>query len=303
MPNITVNGVSFAYELFGKGRPIVWNTHGWFPRDTLAYLVAGRLSAHYQVLIWDRRNSGGSDLSLADASYEHDLWVEDLHCLMAALKMTPAYLAGACSGAALSLLLARRYPGDVKGLIIVAPPCLYTSVTPHVEFILEGHFQSLAEVATQRGMEAVLSESREAWLRTVTGRAEPRDWLMDWVAQTTAQNPANRERLLAMSPKDFAATMRSWARWYGKGPGHVHGINYDEIRSIALPTLVAHGFDPVHPRDSAEELCRLIPRAEWVEYSDRYTSEEMDQAGRSWGLALPFIEEFVDRVEAHTEAT
>jgi pimeloyl-ACP methyl ester carboxylesterase len=95
--------------------------------------------------------------------------------------------------------------------------------------------------------------------------------------------------------------MRRWAGWYGKGPGHVHGVSYDEIRRIALPTLVSHGFDPVHPGDSAEELFRLIPCAEWVEYSDKYTAEEMDQAGNSWGLALPFIEEFVDRVEAHTE--
>ena len=303
MPNVTVNGVSLAYEVFGKGQPIVWTTQGWFPRDSLAYLVAGRLSERYRVLLWDRRNSGASDVSLVHTSCEHELWTEDLRHLMAALGMRSVYLAGACDGAALSLFFARRYPGQVKGLIIVAPPCSYTAATPATAPIFDGHFHRLAEVAQRRGMEAMIAESTDALVRTVTGHAEPQDWLMNWVAQTISVNPTNRDRLLAMAPKDFVAIMKLWASWYGQGPGHVHGIPYEHLRCINLPTLVAHGFDPIHPRDAAEELCRILPRAEWVEYSDRYTAEEIEQAGKSWGLALPFIEGFLARTEKASEAT
>jgi pimeloyl-ACP methyl ester carboxylesterase len=297
MPEITANGVKLAYEVFGKGQPVVWSTEGWDPRNSLAYLVAGRLSAHYRVLLWDRRNSGASEVAMVDTPSEHDLWTEDLHCLLAALDMSPAYVAGACNGAALSLRAARRYPHDVRGLILLAPPCHYTAATADTSYILDGHFHSLVKMADESGMEAVIAGSTDAWVRLGSASSEPRDWQLSWVAQTIAMNPDNRERLLAMNPKTFAAIMRRWAGWYGQGPGHVHGIPYEDIRPITLPALVAHGFDPVHPRDTAEELYQLLPNAQWVGYSDRYAQEEMDQAGMGWGLALPFMEEFLHRME------
>ncbi len=293
MPSIAVNGVTLAYEVFGSGPTVVWSTHGWFPRDDLAYLVAGRLSAHYRVLLWDRRNSGASDVAMADTPSEHELWTEDLHCLLAALDMSPAYLAGACNGAALSLLTALRYPDDARGLILVAPPCHYTASTAATGFIFDGHCRRLVHAAEQGGMEAVVAESTDAWVRLGSARSEPRDWFLGWVAETISRNPGNRDRLLSMDPKAFASIMKRWAAWYAQGPGHVHGVSYERIRSITLPALVAPGFDPVHPRDAAEELCQVLPNARWVEYSDRYTQEEMDRAGRSWGLAVPFIEEFL----------
>ena len=294
MPEITVNGVTLAYEVFGKGPPVVWSTHGWFPRDNLAYLVAGRLSAHYRVLIWDRRNCGASDIAISDTPTDHELWSEDLHCLLGALNMSPAYLAGACNGAALSLFTAGRYADDIRGLVLLAPPCHYTPETPEVAFIIDGHFHRLAEVATDGGMGAVIAESAEAWARLGSAQAKPRDWLLNWVAETISMNPANRERLLAMRPDVFAATMKRWAAWYAQGAGHIHGVPYEDVESLQLPALVAHGFDPVHPRDTAEELYRHLPNAQWVEYSELYTEEEMNHAGNSWGLALPFVEKFLE---------
>jgi len=98
--------------------------------------------------------------------------------------------------------------------------------------------------------------------------------------------------------------MHKWGNWYAAGgPGHVHGFSYEDIRTITHPALVAHGFDPVHPRRTAEELCRQLPKAEWVEYSDRFTQEEIDRAREEGpvtqqvALALPFIEEFLQRIE------
>ena len=150
-----------------------------------------------------------------------------------------------------------------------------------------------AAVAEEKGMEAVIAESTEAWIRRISGRPEAGDGQLKWVAETISANPDNRDRLLAMEPKVYAATLRKWSSWYASGPGHVHGVSYDLIRPITLPTLVAHGFDPVHPRDAAEDLHKQLPNAEWVEYSDLYTQEEIDQAGQKWALALPFMDEFL----------
>ena len=298
MPEICVNGVTLAYEVHGRGPSVVWNTHGWFSRDNLAYLVAGRLAAHYRVLIWDRRNCGASDLAMEDTPSEHDLWIEDLHGLLKALDLSPAYLAGACNGAALSLQMARRYPADVRGLLLVAPPFHYTEGAGDAAHIVAGQFYRPAQVAEEKGMAAVIAESAEAWVRMGSAGPEPGDRFLRWIAETISMNPCNCDRLLAMDPKAFASIMRKWARWYAQGAGHIHGVSYGYIRPITLPALVAHGFDPIHPRDTAEELYRVLPNAEWVEYSDRYTQEEMEQANHSWGLALPFMEEFLDRLEA-----
>jgi len=295
MPTINVNGVTLAYEVFGDGPPVVWTGAGWFPRDKLAYLVAGRLSAHYRVLIWDRRNCGASDLAIVDVPSDHDLFADDLHNLLAALDMSPAYLAGACAGATLSLHMAHRHPADVRGLILASAP---TDDLELVRPVQEAHHFRLATAAEERGMQAVIAESTEAWVRLVSGRPEDWDGLLNWVAETIAMNPSNRDRLLAMDPQAFAVTMKKWGNWYLSGHGHLFGLPYEYIRATTLPALVAHGFDPLHPRQRAEELCRLLPNGEWVEYSDRYTQEEMEQAGWSWGLALPFMEEFLARLEA-----
>ena len=168
-----------------------------------------------------------------------------------------------------------------------------------------------AAVAEEKGMQAVIAHSTEARVRLVSGKSRPGDWdgMLTWVAEAISMNPNNRDRLLAMDPKAFAAIMRKWCNWYGAGPGHVHGFSYETIRTITLPALVAHGFDPVHPRHAAEQLYPQLPNAEWVEYSDRYTQEEIDQA-RKGGLAtqtvaltLPFIEAFLRKLEAQEAST
>ena len=82
MPQITANNITLAYDVLGKGPPVVWTTGGWFPRIGRDYLNAGYLSANYQVLLWDRRNSGASDIAIEDAPSEFHLWTDDLHWLL-----------------------------------------------------------------------------------------------------------------------------------------------------------------------------------------------------------------------------
>jgi hypothetical protein len=92
MPKIKVNGVSIACEVAGKGPPVVWTPGGWFPRNPSTYVFAGRFSAHYRVLTWDRRNSGTSDMAVEDAESDSYLWADDLYALLHELDMSPAYV-------------------------------------------------------------------------------------------------------------------------------------------------------------------------------------------------------------------
>lgn len=303
MPKIAVNGITLAYELFGQGPPFVWTPAGWLARNEYSYLIAGRLSANYQVLLWDRRNTGESDVGIEDAPSDMHLMADDLHHLLAALDMSPAYLAGRCSGHTLSLLVAHRYPEDVKALILNSTP---TDDPKLNRPIVNAHYYKLAAAAEEAGMQAVIALATDAWVRVVSGTSEPGSWdrlLKGW-AETISMNPGNRDRLLAMHPKAFAAIMRRWGNWCMAGPGHSHGLPYEIIRTIEHPALVLHGFDPLHPRQAAEALYQQLPNAEWVEYTDRWSQAEIDRAQEE-GLAtqqvallLPFIEAFLQRIES-----
>ena len=65
MPRITINGLSIAYDLIGDGDNAITITPGGrFSRDTPGVReLAQELAAHgFKVLIWDRANTGESDL-------------------------------------------------------------------------------------------------------------------------------------------------------------------------------------------------------------------------------------------------
>jgi pimeloyl-ACP methyl ester carboxylesterase len=261
-----------------------------------AYPSAEHLSANYQVLVWDRRNTGASDLAIEDAPSEVHLWADDLHHLLGALNMSPAYLGGTSNGQMLSLLMAHRYPQDVRGLILANTP---TDDLDLMGRIWNAHYMQLAEVAESKGMQAVIAHSTEAQMRVLSAQSKPEDfdWLLSWVAETISMNPSNRDRLLATDPRQFSTLMRKWGRSILSGRPHLAGLTEDQVRCISVPALVAHGFNPFHPRRAAETLYWLLPNAEWVEYTDRFTQKEIDQAQDKGTLRRTFVEAFLRRNE------
>ena len=269
MPRITVNGASIAYDLFGSGPLLVWNSGGRQGRSEFNYLIAGRLSTHYSVLIWDRRNSAGvSDVAISDApSYAH-ADSDDLHEILQELGLGPACLAGGSAGCALSLTMAHRYPKDVKSLLLLSPA---TDNASEIERIANARWADLAEAAEQSGMQEALDVSTNAWVRQMTGHPQPSDNARAWLGQTVGQRSTNRELVDAMDPLLFAGMARRWAdtmtssTWLG-------GLTEEEVGDITLPALVVPGDDRVHPRQSGERLAEMLSEATWVEYPDPVTA-------------------------------
>jgi pimeloyl-ACP methyl ester carboxylesterase len=304
MPKIKVRDITLAYEVWGQGTPVVYTPQGWFPRNVFSYIFAGRLSARYTVLLWDRRNSGASEIKIEDAPHENYLAVDDLHHLLNALNMTPAYLAGASNGCTFSLDMARRYPQDVKGLILIDPPSDdLTLLKP----LIDARYFKLAEVAESEGMQSVIAHSTQAWVRFVSGASKPGEWdnVMNWVAECIQMNPSNRDHLLCTDPKQFSAAMRRWGQWTLTERFHLASLSDEELSRIIAPALVLHGFNALHPEHTARALATLLPNAELVHYLDRYTQEEILQVQGSDNyysqnafLKLPFIEAFLQRVES-----
>jgi pimeloyl-ACP methyl ester carboxylesterase len=301
MPKISVNGVKLAYEVWGQGTPVVLTPQGWFPRNVFTYVMAGRLSAHHQVLLWDRRNSGASEISIKDAPSELHLWADDLHHLLHALDMSPAYLGGASGGCLFSLFMAQQYPQDVKGLILIDPA---TDDIDLLKPLWDARYSDLAEVAESKGTQAVIDASTEAWTRLVTGQSSPNnswDVLRNWIAESIQKDPSNRERILSLDPHYLAKTLRKWREWLFSAWPYL--VPREDLKSISVPALVLHGCNPLHPEHTAQELASLLPNAELAQYSDIYSRDEIQRVCESDSydtqnafLKLPFIEAFLNRL-------
>src|SRR5690348_12770699 len=126
MQSAAVRGVKLVYEVLGQNGNSVgpWvavspgGRRGLAPDRALGVLLA---EAGFRVLVYDRRNTGASEVGFAGDSESHEQ-AEDLLALLHTLGTGPAYVAGCSSGSRLSLLLALHHPEAVKALLSGVSP-------------------------------------------------------------------------------------------------------------------------------------------------------------------------------------
>src|SRR5215510_6933403 len=121
MPKVEVNGIGIAYELIGDGPKTIAITHGGrFSKDTpgIRELAQELAKGGYKVLIWDRPNTGESDICF-DAPTESIMNADALYGLLKALDFGPTLLVGGSAGARVSLMNAIRHPELVSGLFLL----------------------------------------------------------------------------------------------------------------------------------------------------------------------------------------
>ncbi len=112
MATADIDGTRIAYEVIGEGTPWAITPGGRFSKDTPGVReLAEALAGHgQQVLIWDRPNTGASDVCFEGAS-ESAMQADRLAGLLEHLGMAPAVIVGGSGGARVSLLTAARHPG------------------------------------------------------------------------------------------------------------------------------------------------------------------------------------------------
>lgn len=241
MATALVNGVTLHYETLGDGPAIVL-TPGPGIGELLRPL-AERLAERYQVLIWDRRNVGASDISLNGDGSLSDICMSDLHALIQHLGVAPAVVGGSSWGCGLSLLMAVHHPEDVRSLLLWAVGGGSPAATERINY--QGYGQYI-EAAERGGMEEVAQ--------------------LDRFAASIAQNPGNRDRLLAMNPADFITTMTRWRGLNIEGARTfvAPGLTEDQIHGITVPAIIVPGSDDAHSAAAAERLHGLLPGSTYV---------------------------------------
>jgi pimeloyl-ACP methyl ester carboxylesterase len=239
IPFVTRDGCTLHYQIFGKGPGIVLTPGGRESGRVLMPLVE-QLASECRVLIWDRRNSGASDLYFETERSEYEIWADDLAELLESIGYAPAIVAGGSAGVRVSLNALLRHPGIGRALILWS----VTGGPFAAHFLGHIYHEIYIEAAEEGGMQAVAETP--------------------FFGARIEENPENRERLLAMDPAVFIATMRRWNQAFHARPNDpVAGVSGD-FGSITVPTLVFDGNDDIHPPMGAETLARVVRNAQLV---------------------------------------
>jgi pimeloyl-ACP methyl ester carboxylesterase len=284
MPTVEVDGTTIAYEIIGEGPPWVLTPGGRFSKDVPGIReLANELAAHDQrVLIWDRPNTGASDVCFTGAS-ESEMQADALAGLLRALDLGPAVIVGGSGGARVSLLTAARHP-DVAAKLAM----LWISGGVYGSMLLGVHYcgESI-RVAWRNGMAAVAD-------------------LPEW-AEVIERNPSNRDRFLALDRQDFIATLERWMLVYcPRADAPVPGLTTDQCAEMRVPTLVFRSgeSDPHHTRPTSEHVAHVLPNAQLVEppWGDREWADRSDAAREGtgalferWPLLAPQLLDFAAR--------
>ena len=283
MPVEQINGLGIAYEVIGQGQPWVITPGGRFSKDApgVRELARALAATGKQVLIWDRPNTGASEVCF-DGDSESVMQADALAGLLRALGMTPAVISGGSGGSRVSLLAAARHPDVARALAV-----WWISGGPYGLLTLGTHYCGDSIAAAWRyGMDAVAA-------------------LPEW-AEVLERNPVNRDKFLTQDPRTFIETLEQWMLAYCPRPDAlVPGLPDADARAMPLPALVfrSGASDPHHTRQTSERLADLLPGAQLVEppWGDREWTERTEEAAASgvgifsrWTLLAPLLSEWAD---------
>lgn len=240
MPIANIRGAAIQYEVIGDAGPWVsLSPGGRRPGDAVRSLGARIAQKGYRVLLHDRRNCGASDVVIDGDESEYDIWADDLHALLAELKVLPAHIGGASSGCRMSILFALRHPQAVRSLLLWR----VTGGRAAAEHLARQYYTDFIELAERGGMAAVCDSEH--------------------FRERIAARPENRARLMGMDVKRFVAVMSHWREYFIAGADQpVIGASEAELRSIKVPACIVPGNDFVHARRAGENVGCLMPGAE-----------------------------------------
>ncbi|MCK9926281.1 alpha/beta hydrolase [Frankia sp. Mgl5] len=284
MTRATVNGLSVAYELIGEtGQPWAITPGGRYSKDTpgIRELAQEIARTGRRALIWDRPNTGESDVSF-DGTSESEMQADTLAALIRHLDLGPTVIAGGSGGSRVSLLTAARHRDIASGLAI---------------WWLSGGVYGLMSIGVHYGSGSFTA----AWNDGMEAVAALPEW-----NEPITRNPGNRQRILDQDRQEFLATMERWMSVYCPREGElVPGLPDDDARKLDIPALVLRSgvSDIHHRRETSEQIAQLLPRAElkeppWsdTEWNDRHTPEAAKEGlFFNWPKLAPVLLEWADR--------
>ena len=228
------DGVRIAYEVLGDGEPLLfihglgYDRRGWGPLPAL-------LAADFQVLIFDNRGVGESDVP--EGPYAVSQMAADAVAVLDDAGIERAHVLGVSLGGYIAEEIALTYPDRVRKLVLgsTAPGGTRSHPMPQAGLEAFGRFPTM---------------EREAGLRLMVENSLG--------AHAVRERPELVEEIFAYR-LERAPTLAGWqAQAYAGATFDA----YDRVSEIAAPTLVIQGgADTVVDPRNADLLAELIPDA------------------------------------------
>jgi pimeloyl-ACP methyl ester carboxylesterase len=234
MPYLEHDGIRFHYETSGEGPALVFS-HGLTGSLENARDVLGTVPGYRQIL-WDARGHGKSEPAGPANGFAFDVFAQDLAALLDHLSISTAIVGGISMGAAVSTRFAIRYPGRVRGLILVRPAWL-TEPSPEGLRLMPAIADYLEQFGPHEGRRCL--EASEAYQKLLEQSPDTAAGLRDQFY--LPQSLERRQRLRAI-------------------PGDTPVRHWEEVANLLVPTLVI-GNEPdyVHPLSYAHTWAERLP--------------------------------------------
>lgn len=275
MASIDINGISFNYADRGRGLPLVL-LHG-FPLDSRVFdHQLDHVSRRCRVITPDLRGFGRTR---SDKPFSLDDLADDVHQMLGRIDALPCVIGGLSMGGYVSLAFAKKYPNDLKGLVLIDSKA--AGDTPEGKQARE----KMAETARTAGARAVADQMFPKVLSANTAESQP---------DVAAKVRTIMEHCPPATIAHASLAMRDRDDHTG------------DLPSIPVPTLILVGEDDaLTPPDVAEAMHRLIPRSVLRVVPDAGHLTPMERPA----LVSQTLVEFVEKVEAgasfpyHSEPT
>jgi len=221
-----------SYAEKGSG-PVLVLLHG-FPLDSRMWQAqVSELSGRWQVIAPDHRGFGQSR---SETPFTIESLADDAHALLRELKALPCVLAGLSMGGYVALAYAKKYPTDLRGLILIDTKAEGDS--PEGK---EGR-QKMIDSVRAEGSKAVADQMMPKMLAEETPKARPH------------QAQALREIMDACPPKTIEHALLAMR----DRPDRTA-----DLPSIAVPTLILVGDrDRITPLSNAQTMRDKIPNSQ-----------------------------------------
>ena len=237
MPYTTSSdGARIHYEKHGAGAPVLLimglgsNASGW-------HRTVPWLAERYEAIVFDNRGTGRSDVP--EGAYSMAQMAADAAAVLDAAGHDTAHVVGASLGGMIAQRFALTYPARLRSLVLVC---------------------------TTPGGDNAARASQEVMTALVQGGEDPAEvyrknaWFL-YGDETRKRHPQRIE-------EDIAERTRIPTQptgYFGQVQAAMTHDSWDELPSIAAPTLVVHGdADLLVPTENGRLLAQRIPGAELV---------------------------------------
>lgn len=233
MPLAQVNGTEIAYDVIGKGEPVllvagIGGAASYFKPNVDA------IAARYKVVLHDHRGTGGSRQD--HITYSVPQMTDDMVALMDALDIEAAHIVGHSTGAAMAHDMALRFPAKIKSAVLYAG-----------WETADAYFKRCFDVRKR-----VLEQSGPlAYVQTTPLFLSPPWWVSANIAKLETEEPG---AAAALAPTDIMLSRIDAICSYSPG---------EALRQITCPSLITCAKDDhLTPLFYSQRMAKLMPAAD-----------------------------------------